>query len=552
MAAGIPSWVYQTLALQPEATISLEQRQVDFFVQDYFRLLPNVTLNGGLRLEFGKLLNAAKRLSDSFSPSVCKQQLADASNQCAVEFGFPFSLGREDCDYVVSVFSQFYSPGTFREIFGSGVTGLLPWFGLAWDLRGDGKRIIRAGCGAYESAFPLVVIDETRSAFDTVTPVNLPECCGVFRVLGANYLPNPWFFSSLEPPSNSSNGLNLLGKGANPLALIALNGFALTPVVPSRLWDPYSMQFNLTLEQAMSESTMLDIAYIGTLGRRLLQIGTPYGGPGARLSQFNPLAAYGNFVSTYANIDGTLLYDPTEYESSGSSSYNSLQVSLRQRLYRGVQGGLSFTWAHSIDNASDFFDTAGGYALPANSQDPAAERGNSAFDIRLRTSAFFGWQIPSTVPKWLTSGWQLFGIVTAQSGQPYTVNTAVDINLDGNATDRPLSLTGIESTGNRRVQLVITEPLSQWAYPSNGQPAESSVGRNTFRSSGLFNVDLALARDFVLPRNGRLTFRCDTFNVFNHTNFGIPVRIVESPAFGTSTNTVTPARSIQFGLKLAF
>ena len=182
----------------------------------------------------------------------------------------------------------------------------------------------------------------------------------------------------------------------------------------------------------------------------------------------------------------------------------------------------------------------------------AAERGDSAYDIRFRTAGYFSWQIPSIAKNRLTAGWQLFGIVIQQSGQPYTVNTAVDINLDGNATDRPLSLSGLKSTGNCPVQEVITEPLSQWAYPSNGQPAESRVGRNTFRSCGLFYVDLALARDFILPRNGRLTFRFEAFNAFNNTNFGIPVRILESPAFGTSTNTVTPARSIQFGLKLAF
>ena len=139
-----------------------------------------------------------------------------------------------------------------------------------------------------------------------------------------------------------------------------------------------------------------------------------------------------------------------------------------------------------------------------------------------------------------------------RSGQPYTVNTAVDINLDGNATDRPLSLAGLTSTGKGRVQLVITEPLSDWAYPSNGQPAQSPVGRNTFRSPDVFDADLALTRDFILPHHGRLTFRCEAFNVFNNVNFGIPVRILEAPGFGTATSTVTSARSIQFAAKLSF
>ena len=102
------------------------------------------------------------------------------------------------------------------------------------------------------------------------------------------------------------------------------------------------------------------------------------------------------------------------------------------------------------------------------------------------------------------------------------------------------------------MQLLITQPISQWAYPSDGLPAQSPVGRNTFRSSGYSEVDTGAYRELGLPKGGRLTMRCDVFNLFNHPAFGIPVRILEAPAFGSSVNTVVPARSIQFGLKVSF
>ena len=162
------------------------------------------------------------------------------------------------------------------------------------------------------------------------------------------------------------------------------------------------------------------------------------------------------------------------------------------------------------------------------------------------------WQLPSIFHDKLMANWHFSGIVTQQSGQPFTVNTAVDLNADGNATDRPLSVSGLKRTGRRRVQLVITQPSSQWAYPSNGLPAESPIGRNTFRSSGYTDVDTGLYRALDLPKIGRLTMRCDAFNLFNHPAFGIPVRIIEAPSFGSSVSTIVPARSIQFGLKVSF
>jgi hypothetical protein len=221
-------------------------------------------------------------------------------------------------------------------------------------------------------------------------------------------------------------------------------------------------------------------------------------------------------------------------------------------LDRRLRGGVSFTLSHAIDDGSDFFDTAGEYALPAWTNEKG-ERGNAAFDVRLRTSAFWSWELPGVRKTRLLSGWILSGIAVSQSGQPFTVNSAVDLNQDGNATDRPLTSSGLELHPNgypRRVQVIVTEPLSQWAYPTGGNPEQSSIGRNTIRSEGFTNLDVRMQRTFHLAEHSHWTLYCDAINLFNHANFGIPVRILEAPEFGTSTKTIGPPRSIQFGLKI--
>jgi hypothetical protein len=78
------------------------------------------------------------------------------------------------------------------------------------------------------------------------------------------------------------------------------------------------------------------------------------------------------------------------------------------------------------------------------------------------------------------------------------------------------------------------------------------IGRNSFRSSGLFTIDGSLSRFFTFSENLRLLLRLEVFNLLNRPNFGAPVRILEFPSFGSSVNTIVPARTFQFGIKYAF
>src|SRR5262249_8583338 len=138
---------------------------------------------------------------------------------------------------------------------------------------------------------------------------------------------------------------------------------------------------------------------------------------------------------------------------------------------------------------------------------------------------------------------------TFQTGQPFTVNTSFDVNMDGNFTDRINTLNGltiIDSTGQKLA--LNTNPVNLLApLGSNGR-----IGRNFFRASGIAKTDLALTKNFSIRDGQFVVFRVEAFNIGNRTHFAIPVRILESPSFGKSVDTTLNSRQVQFGLKYVF
>jgi hypothetical protein len=243
----------------------------------------------------------------------------------------------------------------------------------------------------------------------------------------------------------------------------------------------------------------------------------------------------------------------TAIESSASSNYHSLQVSLIKRLSYGLQFGTSYTYSHAIDDVSDVFDTAGNYSLPQDGHDLRAERADANFDVRHRSVTHFVYELPFFNNNKLLGGWQFGGVLTLQTGQPYTVNAALDVNQDGNLTDRLNTTAFIKEVdqGAQRLQVpnVLTRDLLGMAVIL-GQ--DGSVGRNTFRAPGIATFDLAIVKRFQITDRQSFLFRTEIFNLFNRVQFGVPVRILESPSFGDSVNTALPARIIQFALKYQF
>ena len=239
----------------------------------------------------------------------------------------------------------------------------------------------------------------------------------------------------------------------------------------------------------------------------------------------------------------------TLLEDSATSEYHSLQLSVERRLSQGIQFRSNWTWAHAIDEVSDQFDGRGFFSLPQDINDTAGERASASFDARHRVSGFLLWNLPGA--QWALRDWTLAVVAEFQGGQPYTVNTSLDRNRDGNLTDRLDSTTGLTMNPaeaqaialNPGVSLLnLTAPLGQ-----NGR-----VGRNSFRTQGIGTIDVAISRSFPVSESASIDFRVEAFNLLNRTSFGIPVRTLESPGFGRSFDTQFDARSIRFALKFGF
>ena len=140
-----------------------------------------------------------------------------------------------------------------------------------------------------------------------------------------------------------------------------------------------------------------------------------------------------------------------------------------------------------------------------------------------------------------------------QTGQPFTVNSIYDVNLDGNLTDRLNSTQGIIVTGDSRQPLRLATDTDSARTALLAAPgADGQVGRNSFRAGSIFIGSTALSKKFAFNEQHSLNFRMEIFNLFDTQNYGIPVRFLEAPGFGQATDTVTPGRRIQFGLKYAF
>jgi hypothetical protein len=228
---------------------------------------------------------------------------------------------------------------------------------------------------------------------------------------------------------------------------------------------------------------------------------------------------------------------------------------LRGRFRRSFQYQAAYTWSRATDDVSDVFDLAGAFALPQNSITFSGERGPANFDAPHRFTYNWVYQFSKLskarqLTRVLLGELEIAGSGRLQSGQPFTVNTTIDVNLDGNVTDRLNITNGIVATGDRHqpYRLTTANPLSLLA--PFGQ--DGAIGRNTFRAGTLIEMDLALIKNFSFSHGRKLVLRTEAFNFINRANFGVPVRILEGSGFGKATNTVTPARRIQFGLKYVF
>jgi hypothetical protein len=249
-------------------------------------------------------------------------------------------------------------------------------------------------------------------------------------------------------------------------------------------------------------------------------------------------------------------------EDAVSSNYHSLQAKLDKRFSNGLSFLASYTWSHSIDGASVFFGSGanGTTIFPQDNYNLRAERGSSDFDIRQRLSWSFTYELPvlHSVPKLLGAGWQLGGILTLQTGQPFSVLTGKGLSGTGLGNDRP-DLVGDPNAGPHTVQ----KWFNTAAFVDNQPLTFGNAGRNIVIGPGYRDFDFSILKNMKVAEKFDAQFRAEFFNITNHPSFALPANILAAPNFGALYTTPDAAqnnvglgsggpRLIQFALKLSF
>ncbi|MEW6734252.1 MAG: carboxypeptidase-like regulatory domain-containing protein [Acidobacteriota bacterium] len=556
-ALGVPSDIFQALALVPDSTLGLRFTELNLFAHEQYRIHPNVTLEFGLRYERNSVpKDASGRLERSITLS--DSQLPPFNSDTPLSKRFFDALAAQ---------RQFLAGRT--KIYSGDNNNFAPRLGFAWDLSKTGRMALRGGYGLFYDPILGTIVSQSRNAFPNFIPINFSSGRLFDQVLAAN----PAFIrfgDDLSIPLIQPGTVNTIGLPANQFIprigqllqlgeLITGGGFGAGVTLPiQNLRTPYVQQYSLSLERVFLDRYTATLSYAGASGRKLIRVRTPNGGPFSTgavrfVQDLDPI------VLSLLKRPNSLLGAVTVFESSANSSYHALQASLVRRFTYGLALQVAYTYAHAIDEVSDVFDLAGSFALAQDelgrNEGLRAERGNASFDVRHRFTSAWQYELPFLRQHRWFGGFQLAGILTLQTGQPFTVNSSVDVNLDGNLSDRLDTVKGliISDQGRTRIRLAPgTRPVDLIARADMDNPPNGQLGRNTFRAAGIAALDLALIKRFVLSERQAVALRMEVFNAFNRTHFGTPIRVLESPGFGSSVNTALPARTFQLAVRYSF
>lgn len=281
---------------------------------------------------------------------------------------------------------------------------------------------------------------------------------------------------------------------------------------------PCTYQWNIAVEKSLSSTQTLSVVYVAALGRRLLREDA--------LLNPNP-----NFTVVRVTRNGA------------QSNYQAMQIQYGRRLSRGLQALASYTWSHSIDNASsDSLSRLRGLDPTVTGQGtfPNADRGASDFDVRHSLTMAATYNVPpahiGSLGSVVFRNWSVDAIFRARTAAPVNIvirsdvigeDLIVELQRPDLIAGVPLYIDDPSVAGGRRI--------NRAAFSEPTQARQGSLGYNALRGFGLSQVDLALRRQFNLHERLKLQLKVELFNLFNHPNFGNPVNNLSSSLFGQST-----------------
>jgi hypothetical protein len=503
----------------PRNFFGMYETRYHFYVQDDFKVTPNLTLNLGLRYELNiqptpKLGQAAdfdffgtgKWIVATYKGSI------NLTTQQVAQYAYPVYK-----DQIITT----QQAGLPNKLFFNDYNDFAPRVGFAWRPFGNNRTVIRGGYGIF---YLLTSGNNIVSAPIINVPFILDESKLQPTVNGRPTLQIQNFF---PPFSTSASFSTPLTYGVNP-----------------HMRTPYLHEWNFAVQHEIVPNLSLEIAYVANKGTHLEEA-LPQNLAPPSATDLRP------FQQRRPRPDlGTGQF----YDNSGNSNYNALDVRLEKRFSRGVYFLLGYVWGKAIDIGSS--DQGGnGADNPFNLR---TMRGPSDLDVTHRFVGSFGVEVPvgrgrafgANMPRvadLIIGGWQVSGIATFQSGMPFTPTISSDpANVGFTYGRRP----DVKGTGH-----VDNPGPNLWFNPKDFPlPAPYTIGnagRNILRGPGVNNWDLSILKNFHFTERIYLQFRTELFNAFNHTQFNNPVSMVDVPTAGQILSARDP-RIMQFGMKLYF
>jgi hypothetical protein len=540
IAGNVRSWYLQYG--DPARDVSL--KSFALFAQDDYRVTRKVTLNLGLRYDVTFPIKDANNLLANFTPSQGLVQVGQGLSQ-------PY-------------------PTRYNNV--------SPRLGVAWDIFGTGKTVVRAGFGM------IYIQPSIRTFMFSGGGLNLNPS-GLNKVIdntdgSQTILPGVGNLTSVYVNGGSPDQVNwntsgpTIFPGVNNTGLntcstdLPCNVFAVNP----DLKTPYVLNWNLNVQQQLTPSTVLQVAYVANHGVRLYSITDPNQADPSLVVQ-NPLYSPGDFDGT--NVVAEQMARPyttncptsvlgglgrggpcypylgffNQLSNQSGSNYNSLQVTLTKRYSKGLYLLAGYTFSHAIDTAGATSNLAD---VPQNSLDYAAEKGSGDYDIRHRFTFSATYEIPSVKSfAQMLEGWQITSLVTLQGGYPvefydagndFTATGEGELNAGNDRWNilGPAAAVNFSKSGDpfplldpssARCQLAVHgDPGLEASLEANGGCFDingtilypnapgtyGNMGRNIFRGFGFYDWDASIGKIWKLNERFHLQFRGEAFNLLNH------------------------------------
>ena len=494
--------------------------QLGLYAQDQYKVRPNVTVTAGLRWDPNLAPAVVGGLGSAFIPG----QQSTVFPNAPVGVNFPGDHGVTN-----SLMPRTYG---YYE----------PRIGVAWQPTNLPRTAFRAGFGLFDAPLPYSAyghvsevepFSPTYTFYAGTTPIPFSDPWSAFSGTGGKS-PFPPFFSVNSKPAKDST-------------------FTTPLTIPTVFSNDYKLgvteSWNMSVEQQFFTNFALHLAYVGS----------------EAYHQTEAIDQNPGYYNANPDLSGQRLRYPnfgqilTDY-SNGTATYHALQVGFEKRISHNLQFQSNFTWSKTIDLAASGNIAFGSPELP-NPFSLSFNRGISYLNVPLISITNFVYTTPALgshnlLVREVLGGWQATGIVTAQSGSPFTIvsgdnNNSASLQY-GDRADVVPGQSVAEHTGSRAHWL--QSYFNTAAFTNNAPGTFGNVGKNTLVGPAVVTADLGADKNWAIREGWNLQFRWEAFNALNHPSFGLPNNNAGSGAsFGqiTSIGAVQP-RVMQGALKLTF